>query len=262
MFEFLHFTWIDILDILMVAVLIFFALRWIRGSTAVNIFIAIIIVLLIYIIASSIGMKMISSVLGTMINVGAIAIIIIFQPEIRRFLNNLGRRAGGTFDKGSFFGKFFPHQMMQTVGTKSATEIAEACLEMSEQKTGALIIIRKKDTLEEVINSGDSIDAKISRRLIMNIFYKNSPLHDGAMIIGNDRIVAVRCTLPITDRMDLPPRYGMRHKAALGISEQSDADVIVVSEQTGSISFVNSGKIKPVRSINKLKLLLSGDLET
>ena len=260
MLEFLHITWIDLLDILMVAALIFLAFRWIRGSTAVNIFIAIILVLLVYIIASSIGMKMISSVLGTLINVGAIALIIIFQPEIRRFLNSLGRRAGVTLEKGSFLGRLFPRQLIQSVNTKSVTEIAEACREMSEQKTGALIIIRKKDTLQEIIDTGDTIDARISRRLIMNIFYKNSPLHDGAMIIGDDRIVAARCTRPIPDRSDLPARFGMRHKAAVGISEQSDADVVVVSEQTGGISFVRTGKVRHIDSINNLKLLLSGEL--
>ncbi len=259
MLEFLNITWIDFLDILMVAVLIFLAFRWIKGSTAVNIFIAIILVLLVYIIASAIGMKMISSVLGTLINVGAIALIVIFQPEIRRFLNSLGRRAGGTIE-GSLLGKLFPGQIVQPVKAKSVTEIAEACREMSEQKTGALIIIRKKDTLQEIIDTGDTIDARISRRLIMNIFYKNSPLHDGAMVIGDDRIMAARCTLPITDRSDLPARFGMRHKAAVGISEQSDADVVVVSEQTGGISFVRAGKVQPIDSINNLKLLLAGEL--
>ncbi len=261
MLEFLHFTWIDLLDILMVTFLIFLAFRWIRGSTAVNIFVAIVIVLLIYIIASSIGMKMISSVLGTLINVGAIALIIIFQPEIRRFLNSLGRRAGDTLERRSFLGKIFPKQIIQSVNAKSVTEIAEACREMSDQRTGALIIIRKKDPLQEIIDTGDVIDARISRRLIMNIFYKNSPLHDGAMIIGDDRIIAARCTLPITDRSDLPARFGMRHKAAVGISEQSDADVVVVSEQTGGISFVRSGKVRPIDSISNLKLLLAGELD-
>lgn len=259
MLEFLNITWIDFLDILMVAALIFLAFRWIKGSTAVNIFIAIILVLLVYIIASAVGMKMISSVLGTLINVGAIALIVIFQPEIRRFLNSLGRRAGGTIE-GSLLGKLFPGQIVQPVKAKSVTEIAEACREMSEQKTGALIIIRKKDTLQEIIDTGDTIDARISRRLIMNIFYKNSPLHDGAMVIGDDRIMAARCTLPITDRSDLPARFGMRHKAAVGISEQSDADVVVVSEQTGGISFVRAGKVQPIDSINNLKLLLAGEL--
>ena len=132
---------------------------------------------------------------------------------------------------------------------------------MSAQKTGALIVIRRKDLLQSIIDTGDVIDAEISSRLIMNIFFKNSPLHDGAMIIGNNRIIAARCTLPITERTDLPARLGMRHKAAVGISEQCDASVIVVSEQTGRISHVRGGEIKTVASINALKLLLSGKSE-
>lgn len=259
MLRFLHLSLVDILDILTVAALIYIVFRWIwiKGSSAVNIFIAILLVLIVRSITSSIGMKMVSSVLGTLIDVGAIAVIIIFQPEIRRFLNSLGRRVGLALEKRELLRKFFPTHIMQTVDTKSTTEIAEACREMSEQRTGALIIIRKRDLLQEILDTGDNIDAKVSKRLIMNIFFKNSPLHDGAVIIDNDRIVAARCTLPISDRTDLPARFGMRHKAAVGISEQSDVDVIVVSEQTGGISFVRAGKVKAVENINNLKLLLS-----
>ena len=260
---FLNFTVIDLLDILMVAALIYFAFRWIKGSTAVNIFIAIILVLLAQIIASSIGMKMVSSVLGTIIDVGAIALIIIFQPEIRRFLNSLGRKAGDTLEKRGFLHKIFNARIFRgTLDAKSITEICEACNDMAEQKTGALIVLRKNDALDAIIDTGDVIEAQISKRLIMNIFFKNSPLHDGAMIIGNNRIIAARCTLPISERKDLPARFGMRHKAAVGITEQCDADVIVVSEQTGKISFVRAGRITPVNGMNKLKLLLGEDADS
>lgn len=254
---FLHFTLIDLLDILMVALILFMAFRWIKGSSALNIFIAIIIVLFVQIIATAMGMKMMSSLLGTVIDVGAIALIVIFQPEIRRFLNSIGK----TFEGRFFLKKFFPKHGENSVDSKAISEIIEACEEMSEQKTGALIIIRRKVMLEDIIATGDVIDAEISHRLIMNIFYKNSPLHDGAMIIGDKRIIAARCTLPITDRSNLPARYGMRHKAAIGISEQCDADVIVVSEQTGKISFVRSGEITPIDKINKLTLLLGEKTE-
>jgi DNA integrity scanning protein DisA with diadenylate cyclase activity len=147
------------------------------------------------------------------------------------------------------------------VDTRALREITEACREMSAQKTGALILIQHKNSLEDIIATGDIVDAEIGRRLIMNIFFKNSPLHDGAMIIGGNRIIAARCTLPITERTDLPARYGMRHKAAIGISEQCDADVIVVSEETGGISFVRSGQISPVDTINTLNLLLGEKTE-
>ncbi|MFA6859180.1 MAG: DNA integrity scanning protein DisA nucleotide-binding domain protein, partial [Bacteroidales bacterium] len=137
----------------------------------------------------------------------------------------------------------------------------EACRSMSEQKTGALIVIAHNTPLESVIETGDRIDANINRRLLMNLFFKNSPLHDGAVIICDDKIVAARCTLPITQRDDIPPSYGMRHKAAIGISEESDADVILVSEQTGHIVFVKEGNVTPINNINELKLLLSASLE-
>ena len=260
-FSFLHLSWIDLLDILMVAAVIYFIFRWIRSSSALNIFIAIIIVLIVRIVAVPLGMKMMSALLGTIIDVGAIALIIIFQPEIRRFLNNLGRGAGSTFEKQSLIQKLFSRRDGDILAARAADEIAEACKEMSEQKTGALIVFRRNNNLEDIIATGDVIDADISKRLIMNIFFKNSPLHDGAMIIGGNRIVAARCTLPTTDRSDLPARYGMRHKAAVGISEQCDADVLVVSEQTGGISFVRAGVVTRIESITALKLKLGGQAE-
>lgn len=256
MLEFLHFSWIDILDILMVAAIIFLIFRSIRGTTAINIFIAIIIVLLVRVIAEAVGMKMMSSLLDTLIDMGAVALIVIFQPEVRRFLNSMGRKAETTLEKQSFLQRLFPSWRNRDVDSRAIREITEACGEMSAQKEGALILILHKNTLEDIITTGDIVDAEISRRLIMNIFFKNSPLHDGAVIIANNRIVAARCTLPITNRTDLPARYGMRHKAALGISEQCDADVIVVSEETGGISLVRSGQLTPIETINTLNLLL------
>lgn len=258
---FLHFTWVDILDILMVATIIYFAFRWIKGSTAINILIAVIIVLIIRIIAVALGLKMVSSLLGTIIDVGAIALIVIFQPEIRRGLINFGRSAGTSLERRSFLQRMFTTGKGDTISTKSITEISEACMEMAGQKTGALIVIRRRYSLQDIVDTGDILDAEISCRLIMNIFYKNSPLHDGAMIIGNNRIIAARCTLPISDRTDLPPRFGMRHKAAVGMSEQCDADIVVVSEQTGGVSFVRSGMVTPIDSLNKLKLLLGEKTE-
>ena len=257
MLGFLNFTLTDLLDIVMVAAIIYLAFRWIKGSNAINIFIAIIIVLLVQIVSSALGMKMLSSILGTLIDVGAVAIIVIFQPEIRRFLSTIGRRAGSSIEKRPMLRKLLVKTEVESVDAKSITAIAQACQEMSEQKTGALIIIRQKDLLQSIIDTGDIIDAEISSRLIMNIFFKNSPLPDGAMIIGSNRIIAARCTLPITERTNLPARLGMRHKAAVGISEQCDAMVIVVSEQTGRISFVRGGEIETIDSISRLKLLLS-----
>ena len=132
---------------------------------------------------------------------------------------------------------------------------------MAEDKTGALIVIAHDTPLDDIISTGDRIDATIHRRLIMNLFFKNSPLHDGAMIISGGRIVAARCTLPITEKTNIPARFGMRHKAAIGITEESDADAIVVSEETGNISFVRGGEVTPINNINELKLLLTTPVE-
>lgn len=255
---FLNMSFIDIVDILLVAAIIYLIFRWMRGSSSMNIFLALILVLLVRFVAAALGMKMISSLLGTLIDVGAIALIVIFQPEIRKFLMNIGRTAGSTLERRRWLDKIIPGRSTGTVSSLSVAEIADACKEMSEQKTGALIVIRRKDSLEDVLATGDVVDARISSRLILNIFFKNSPLHDGAMIVGEDRIVAARCTLPISRRTDLPARFGMRHKAAVGITEQCDADVIVVSEQTGGISFVREGVVTRIDSINNLKLHLGG----
>jgi DNA integrity scanning protein DisA with diadenylate cyclase activity len=131
---------------------------------------------------------------------------------------------------------------------------------MSEEKTGALIVIAHNTSLDDIMNTGDKINASIHRRLLLNLFFKNSPLHDGAVIISGDRIVAARCTLPITSRTDIPANYGMRHKAAIGITEETDADAIVVSEETGRISFIHGGNVTPVTNINELKLQLNSTM--
>mgnify|MGYP003503866900 FL=1 len=144
--------------------------------------------------------------------------------------------------------------------SEEVNDLTEACRRMSEDKTGALIVIAHSTPLDEIISTGDRIDASIHRRLIMNLFFKNSPLHDGALVIVGGRIAAARCTLPITEKTNIPASYGMRHKAAIGITEETDADAVVVSEETGKISFVKGGTVTPIQNINELKLLLSTSL--
>lgn len=261
-FRFIDMSVADILDIAVIAFVIYAIYGWIRGSSAMNIFFAIILLLIVQIVAVAFGMKMTSTLLGTVIDVGVIAIIVIFQPEIRRFLTRLGRNAGKTVNRNSLIERLFPrHAGVQTMSSNSSKEIALACESMSAQKCGALILLMRRDRLDSVIETGDIVDAHIGSRLIMNIFFKNSPLHDGAMVIGGDRIVAARCTLPITERADIPAHYGMRHKAAIGISEQCDVDVVVVSEETGAISFVRGGEISKIDNINSLSLLIGNTSE-
>ena len=216
---FLHISPADILDIVLVALIIYLIFRQIRGTSTMNIFVAIIFLLVSRIVAEVLGMRLVSSLLGTVLDVGVIALIVLFQPEIRRFLGNIGRTAGDSLEKRNLLSRIFGPRPEEDLHERSIDELAEACIEMGNSRTGALIVLRQSDRLEDIVATGDIIDATISKRLILNLFFKNSPLHDGAMVISGNRILAARCTLPITSRRDIPASYGMRHKAALGLAE-------------------------------------------
>lgn len=257
LFGFMHMSLADVLDIILVALIILIAFRWIKGSAAMSIFVAIVSLYIIRVVVAALNMKMTNALMETVLDVGMIALIVIFQPEIRRFLIQLGNRYLNQAGKRN---KFIDRIFGKKVGSSEAAaiqEIADACKDMSQTKTGALIVLPQSSSLQDIMDTGDRIDAKVSRRLILNLFFKNSPLHDGAVIIAGDRIAAARCTLPITDRTDIPAHLGMRHKAAIGISEQSDAKVVVVSEETGTISFVEAGVVTPISNVNELKLKLN-----
>ena len=254
-FGFLHLTAVDLIDILVVALVIFIIFRWIRNSTAVNIFLAVLIIYILLVVADALGMKLIRSLLGAFIDVGVLALIVIFQPEIRHFLYRVGSETRLHSRMSGIMTKLLGIKN-ETLSSEDVNEIAEACKTMSEEKTGALIVFQRNDNLDYIIETGDKIGGAVSRRLIRSIFFKNSPMHDGAVILSGGKVVAARCTLPIS-QSELPPSFGMRHKAAVGISEESDANVIVVSEESGNISFVKGGEVTPVRNMNELKLLCS-----
>ena len=259
LFGFLNLSLADVLDIFLVAFIIYQVFKWIRGSSAMSIFLAIIFLYVFRVIVDALDMRLMSAIMGTVLDVGVIALIVIFQPEIRRFLITLGNRYKIATDGKGILNRIFGGQDAR-MDSSTVNEIAEACKSMSETKTGALIVIPHSDNLDDIINTGDIINADISRRLIMNLFFKNSPLHDGAVIINSNHIVAARCTLPITEKTDIPPNFGMRHKAAIGITEETDADAIVVSEETGNISFARGGNVTHINNINELKLLLNSSL--
>ena len=263
-FGFLQLSFADILDILLLALLIFFIFRWIRGTSAMSIFVAIISLYVIRVIVSAFNMRLMTNIMETVLDVGLIAVIVIFQPEIRKFLMQLGSRYMNSAQGRAILDKIRSigggSKSTNISGSEAVNDLTEACRRMSEDKTGALIVIAHRASLDEIISTGDRIDAAIHRRLIMNLFFKNSPLHDGALIISGGRIVAARCTLPITERTNIPASYGMRHKAAIGITEETDADAVVVSEETGKISFVKAGEVTPITNINELKLLLNASL--
>lgn len=258
---FLQLSLADILDIILLGLIIFIMFRWIRGSSAMSIFVAIVSLYMIRILVDAFNMRLMTAIMDMVLDVGMIALIIIFQPEIRKFLIKLGNRYMNNAQGRAIMNRILGKKTSNVVGSEAVNDLTEACRRMSEDKTGALIVIAHNSPLDDVISTGDKIDAGIHRRLIMNLFFKNSPLHDGAMVIVGNRIVAARCTLPITERTDIPANYGMRHKAAIGITEETDANVIVVSEETGNISFVKEGQVTPIQNINELKLLLSQAME-
>jgi uncharacterized protein (TIGR00159 family) len=258
MFDFLNLSLVDILDVLLVAVLIYEIFKLIRGTQAMNIFLAIILLYVARAVFDALNMSLTTHIMDAVLGVGLIALIVIFQPEIRRFLIRIGsevfsarKKGGGRLRK--FFGR---RTITARIGQTALEEITSACYRMSENKTGALMVFKHSSSLENIIETGDKIDANINRRLIENIFFKNSPLHDGAVIMTSDTIVAARCTLPISDNADINPRYGMRHRAAVGITENTDAEAVVVSEETGEISYVKAGEIKMLSSITELRIAL------
>lgn len=255
MIDFVNISFIDVLDILLVALLIYELYRLIKGTSAMSIFVGIIFLYVLWIVVRALNMKLLSTILGQVLGVGVIALIVIFQQEIRQFLLHFGNRY--VVGRRNFLSRrrsWFKNEI--AISSEALEEITAACQYMSETRTGALIVFRHNSSLDSFIDTGDRIDAAIHRRLIENLFFKNSPLHDGALVMTQNRIVAARCILPLTDRTDINPKYGMRHRAAIGITEITDAEVIVVSEETGTISYVADGVITPMSSIAELRITL------
>ena len=260
-FSFLQFGVADVLDILMVALVIFFLFKGVKGETSVvNILLVLVFLVIARALVQALNMRMMTAILNAILEVGILAVIIIFQPEIRHLLNRAAVQSGLTRRTGELFNRFLGIKE-EKLGSHSVVELSEAVQAMAKEKTGALIVIQHKTLMDDYIRTGDSFDAEINRRLIMNIFFKNSPLHDGAMIIIGDRIAAARCQLPMTRRTDIPAHYGMRHRAAIGLSEDSDADIVVVSEETGRISFAHEGTITTVKDAAELRRHLSAALD-
>ncbi|PLW91858.1 MAG: TIGR00159 family protein [Marinilabiliales bacterium] len=232
--------WKDVIDIILVAYLIFAFYNLIRGTAALRIFLGILAVYLIWKLVEAIGLNMLTEILGQFIGVGVIALIIVFQQEIRRFLLMLGSQR--IIDNRH--SRFLFWKILKEEKEMEYENVVNACAEMSKTKTGALIVITSdKNELLDIQNTGLKMDAFISKDLLMNIFYKNAPMHDGAVLIHRNKITAAKCILPVSRRENLPADMGMRHRAAMGISENSDALSIIVSEQTGKISITKNGEI-------------------
>ncbi len=235
---FLEVSWVDLVDIGLVSVLLFQVYKLIRGSIAVNIFLGILALYLVYLIVRAAQMELLSSILGQFMGVGVLAMIILFQPEIRKFLLVIGR---GTEFKDNFF-KTISNWKNQYHDDFDIHEVIEATKALKATKTGAILVFSRDTELKFYAETGDALDAAVNKRLLLSIFNKNSPLHDGAVIIHKGRIKAARCVLPVSENDHLPPNFGLRHRASVGMSESTDTLVMAISEETGRLILARNGK--------------------
>lgn len=232
----------DVIDILLVTIILFETYRLLRKSGVANLFWGILAFIVVwFIVVFGFQLELTGALFDRIISVGAIALIVIFQEEIRSFFNRLGARFSSLalFKRGN---------ENETASRQQVLEITQACRHMASTKTGALIVVAGVDDLKDIIETGERLDATVSARLIENIFFKNTPLHDGALIIREGKLVAAACILPVSHNQSIPQHYGLRHRAALGLTEKSDATCIVVSEETGHISVAENGTIREVTS--------------
>nr|AGH14084.1 hypothetical protein [Prevotella sp. Sc00044] len=251
----------DIIDILLVAMILYYIYRLMRESRSLNVFIGILMFVITWLFVSQVlEMKLLGSILDKLVSVGVIALIVLFQDDIRKFLYNVGAHR-----RVRAFAKLFTSKTGDEEDKKALKEIimpiVMASMNMSRGKVGALIVIERAVPLDEIAVTGDQIDSNINQRLIENIFFKNSPLHDGAMIISKKRIRAAGCILPVSHDMDIPKELGLRHRAAMGVSQESDAVAIVVSEETGGISVAVKGEFRLRLSAEELESILTKELE-
>ena len=249
--NFITIRWLDVVDVFLVAFLLYQLYSLIKGTGTISIFFGIIAIYIIWVLVKAFEMELLSEILGQFISVGMIALIIVFQQEIRQFLLLMG--SPNFLKKGS---RNFLNIRWQLEGL-DIEPIVNACEIMAASKTGALIIIARRNELRPFVETGELLNAKISRQLLESIFYKNSPLHDGALIIHANKIKAARCVLHVSDRIDFPESTGLRHRAAAGVTAGSDAIAIVVSEQRGEISYAEGGSLTINISVQKLRDLLN-----
>ena len=234
---FLEVSWVDIIDISLVSILLYQVYKLIRGSIAVNIFLGILALYLIYLIVRAAEMELLATILGQFMGVGVLAMIILFQPEIRKFLLVIGR---GTEFRENFF-KTVSNWRNTYQDDFDVQQIIEAAKTLKASKTGALIVFSRDVELRFYIETGDALNAEVTRRLLLAIFNKHSPLHDGAVIIHKGRIKAARCILPVSENDHLPAHFGLRHRAAVGMSENTDTLVMAISEETGRLILARNG---------------------
>lgn len=254
--NFLEFGIKDVIDIVLVALMLYYIYRLMRESRSLNVFIGIMVFVVIWLFVSQVlEMRLLGNIMDKLVSVGVIGLIVLFQEEIRKFLYNLGahRRVRNIMS-------VFVSKDDKEVDKETIMPIVMACMSMSRGRVGALIVLERAAPLDDIVETGDTIDAHINQRLIENIFFKNSPLHDGAMVISKKRIKAAGCILPVSHDHNIPKSLGLRHRAAMGISQESDALAIVVSEETGRISVAINGVFQLRLSAEQLESILTKEL--
>lgn len=259
-FEFLNISFVDVVDILLVALLLFYVYKLVKGTVAINIFIGIVIIYIIWKLTDALNMDVLSNILGNFISVGFFALIVVFQQEIRKFLLLIGSTNFASRRNVVRYFKFLNQNKLTS--DLNISSLLKACKNMSKEKTGALIILERSNNLEFVKTSGDIADIELTSQILETIFFKNSPLHDGAIVVKNNKITATRVILPVSDSNAIPPRFGLRHRAAIGITEKTDALAVVISEQTGKVSYVKNGSFCPFKNIEELHGIILADLSS
>ncbi|MFJ1474086.1 diadenylate cyclase [Capnocytophaga cynodegmi] len=257
-FDILNFTIVDVIDILLVALLLYYVYKLARGTVAVNIFMGIVIIYLIWKITEALQMQLLSSILGQFIGVGVFALIVVFQEEIRKFLLTIG--STNIAARNKFFKVFQSLKAAKNKSNLDVRKLISVCKKLGSTNTGALIVLERNIPLNFVKETGDDVNIQVSEPIIESIFFKNSPLHDGAIVISGNYIVATRVILPVAGENRLPKHYGLRHRAATSISEKTDASAIVVSEETGKISYIKNGNFISFKTDEELISIIERDL--
>ncbi len=250
---FIEFGVKDFIDILLVAFLLYYTYKLMKASGSINVFVGILVFILIWLVVSQIlEMRLLGSIFDKLVSVGVLALLILFQDEIRHFLITLG-----SHQRASLLVRFLAGNKKELFEKDDIMPVVLACLNMSKQRIGALIVIERSIPLYDIVRTGELLDANINQRLIENIFFKNSPLHDGAMVISKKRIKAAGCILPVSHNLDIPKELGLRHRAAMGISQVTDSHAVIVSEETGAISVAYHGQFFLSLSAEELESILT-----
>lgn len=252
-----NFGFIDYVDVVLVALLLYYIYKLVKGTVAINIFIGIIIIYLAWKLTGFLEMELLTSIFGGFIKVGIIALIVVFQPEIRKFLLMVGST---NFNRRRKFLRQFSFLKTETSDETDVDAVISACNKMSMSKTGALIVFERNNNLDFLASSGDEMNIKVTQPIIESIFFKNSPLHDGAIIVSNNIVKATRVILPVNNEKTIPQRFGLRHRAAIGITEKTDALALAVSEETGHISYFKDGEFVVFEDSTELNSMIKKDL--